>query len=128
MTKCMIPGELVLAVDFDGTITTEPEMDNPLVLQPRCKEVLSRLREDGARLILWTCRSGAALEQAKQFLDEEGMLELFEVINDQLPEIKEKYFPEVARKVGADFYIDDRTLGYTVDWTNIEQYIYGEDR
>lgn len=109
----------VIAVDFDGTISTEPDMGKPLVLQENCREVLSVLHDQGARLILWTCRTGKALEEAMQFLHDEDMLYLFDVINDQLPEINAKYAPDVARKVGADIYIDDKNLGFISDWYHI---------
>lgn len=126
MSKCLIEGELVLAVDFDGTITTEPEMGKELVLQPECKRVLTRLHEDGIRIVLWTCRSGPVLEEALEFLKENDMLDLFCAINDQLEEINTKYAPHVARKVGADIYIDDKSLGFVVDWEEIENGIYGQ--
>lgn len=126
MAKPMLEGELVLAIDFDGTITTESDIGKELVLQPECKRVLKRLHEDGVRLILWTCRSGSALEEALNFLEKEDLM-IFDTINDQLPEINAKYAPHVARKIGADFYIDDKNLGFKVDWLNIEKMIYGEE-
>lgn len=127
MTKSLVNGELVLAIDFDGTVTTEPDIsDKPLKLQPNCKRVLTKLHEDGIRLILWTCRSGKALEDALSFLKGNDMMHLFDTVNEQLPEVVEKYYPDVALKVGADFYIDDKNLMFKVNWNKIEQYLYGE--
>ncbi len=117
--------KLCIAVDFDGTISTARDMGAPLVLQPNCKEVLERLYKDGVSLILWTCRSGKSLEEAVEFLRENGMLFFFCAINDQLPEVNALYYPDVARKVGADFYIDDRNLGTKIDWLAIRHEIYG---
>jgi hydroxymethylpyrimidine pyrophosphatase-like HAD family hydrolase len=125
MGKTLLEGELVLAVDFDGTISTEPDMGHELVLQPECKRVLQRLHEDGIRLMLWTCRTGPYLQEALDFLESENLLYVFETINDQLPEVNEKYAPHVARKVGADFYIDDKNLAFEVDWLEIEHTLYG---
>ncbi len=126
MGKCLIDGEMILAVDFDGTISTEPDMGEELVLQPNCKRVLTKLSDDGIKLILWTCRTGDALEEALDFLESENLLHVFTTINDQLPEVNEKYAPDVARKVGADFYIDDKNLMFKVDWNQIESFLYGE--
>jgi predicted phosphatase len=114
--KPFIAKNLVLAIDFDGTITTEPDMGKELRLQPHVKEVLTELKERGARMILWTCRSGAALNEALVFLQRNGMRHLFEEVNDQLHEIQEKYSPDVARKVGADYYIDDKNISTVIDW------------
>jgi len=116
---------LTIAVDFDGTISTEREMGAPLVLQPHCKEVLEYMYETGVKLILWTCRSGQSLSEAIDFLKEQKMIHFFKAVNDQLPEINELYYPDVARKVGADYYIDDRNLGTKIDWLEIRSSIYG---
>ena len=127
MGKSLLQGELILAIDFDGTISTEPDMGKELVLQPNCKRVLTRLADDGIRLILWTCRTGPALDEALDFLMANDMEHLFDTVNDQLPEVNERYAPNVARKVGADFYIDDKNLMFKVDWNVIENALYGGD-
>lgn len=125
MTKALIDGELIIAVDFDGTITTEPDIGKKLVLRENCKEVLQRMSEDGIKLILWTCRSGEHLAEAISFLDNSGLLELFDVVNKQLPQVVEKY-PDEARKVGADVYFDDKNaMGIEVNWDEFEKFIYG---
>lgn len=131
MAKPFLQGELILAVDFDGTITTNPDMGSieDMELREDVKEVLGRFHDDGLRLILWTCRAGKALEEAEIFLVSNGMFHYFDTINDQLPEIKEKYEPDVARKIGADFYIDDRNLmGKEINWREIEEFVYGEEK
>jgi hydroxymethylpyrimidine pyrophosphatase-like HAD family hydrolase len=117
----MLKETLVVAVDFDGTISTEPHMGHELVLQPNCKEVLNRLHDKGVKLILWTCRTGKALDEAIEFLAHEEIFHLFSVTNQQLPEIEELYQPDVARKVGADYYIDDKNLFTKIDWLEIEK-------
>lgn len=119
--KPFLKGQLVIGVDFDGTITTQPDMGHELVLQPEVKRVLTWLKEEGVRLVLWTCRTGKALDEALAFLESQDMLHLFDAVNDQLPEIIDKYAPNVARKLGADFYIDDKNLGCTIDWLKFEE-------
>ncbi|MNH25706.1 hypothetical protein D3C79_857220 [compost metagenome] len=115
----------MLAVDFDGTITTSPDMGHEMYPQPDAIRVIEKLHMDGVRLQLWTCRTGKALEEAKSFLEDHCVLHCFETINDHLPEIVLMY-KEPARKLGADFYIDDKNLGTTINWREIETFIYGE--
>lgn len=124
--KPYIQGDLVLAVDFDGTITNEPDMGIVMTLKDHAQRVLTRLYDDGVRMQLWTCRTGPNLEQAVEFLHDNDLLHVFESINDHLPEIVEKYAPNHARKLGADFYIDDKNIMFEVDWLRIEEFIYGE--
>lgn len=130
MGKSLIEGELIIAVDFDGTITTNPDIDmeKELELQPECARVLRRMEDDGIKLILWTCRTGEALDQAETFLLQNNLYYVFDAINDQTDEVNEKYAPNVARKVGADVYYDDKALlGAKVDWLHFEKFIYGEE-
>lgn len=111
-----LENSVVVAVDFDGTITNEPRMVENPTLRVGAKETLTKWKEQGVVMILWTCRSGKGLDKALDFLKEHDMLDLFVSFNSQLPEIEQMYYPDVARKVGADFYVDDRNLGSEVSW------------
>jgi hydroxymethylpyrimidine pyrophosphatase-like HAD family hydrolase len=113
--------QLVIAVDFDGTITTEPEMGGRLELQPNCAEVLRKWKRDGHKLILWTCRTGESFDHATKFLKSKDLFMLFDAANSQLPDIEARFFPDVARKVGADVYLDDKGLGTIVDWLRFDK-------
>lgn len=117
--------ELILAIDFDGTVTTEPDIGCELVLQPDAKRVLERFKEDGVRLVLWTCRTGNHLNEALEFLESNELLSVFDTVNEQLPEVLTKYYPDVAPKVGADVYFDDKNAMTDVDWNKFEEFIYG---
>ncbi len=125
--KAVLPNELIIAVDFDGTITTCSQVtESDLELREGAKEVLERLYDDGVKLILWTCRTEEYLNQALEFLKKEDMLHFFASINENIPEVQEKYDID-ARKVGADIYIDDKNIFIKeVNWSQIEEYIYGE--
>lgn len=112
----MLEGKTVIAVDFDGCITNERDMEEEMTLRNNAKEVLTKWYKKGYILILWTCRAGKALEDAVDFLNKHDMYRLFSAVNKQLPEIYEKYYPNVSPKVGADFYIDDRSMGVKIDW------------
>ncbi len=122
----MLKDKVVIAVDFDGTISNERDSQHEITMKENAKEVLTKWYEQGYVLILWTCRHGNSFERACNFLVENDMLHLFTAFNDQLPEINEKYYPDVARKVGADFYIDDRHLGVTIDWLEFDRILEKE--
>lgn len=128
LKKSLIEGELIIAIDFDGTITNNPDIiEGDLQIREDCARVLNKLHEDGVRLILWTCRTGHWLTQAKEFLVKENLIGVFEVINDHISEVYDKY-SETSRKVGADIYFDDKGFGCNPDtmWQDLENYVYGE--
>jgi hypothetical protein len=96
---------MIYAVDFDDTLAftryskTEVGLPNkPLI------EFLINSRQNGDKVILWTCRINDALTQAVEFC--KGMGLEFDAVNDNLPEVK-MLFEKDPRKVYADIYIDD---------------------
>ena len=96
----------ILAIDFDGTISLGiwPEVG------PANDRLISYLldrKRYGDKLILWTCRAGAALDAAIAFCAQHGLH--FDAVNDNLPEIVERYGSN-SRKITCDYYIDDRSL------------------
>lgn len=122
--KTLIEGRFIIAVDFDGTITTEGSMGEGMQLRPDCKRVLTRLKEAGVDLILWTCRTDEYYEKALEFLKEHEMLDLFVAFNEQTKEAREKFQAD-ARKIGADMYIDDKSYPWlTVNWNEIEHVLF----
>lgn len=113
--------KLILCVDFDGTIVQDAF---PNIGEPRqgrfhrtFLEDLIYLQKKGHKIILWTCREGEHLEQAVAFCKERGLE--FDAVNDDLDEVKQKYTDKLeiwrasgrARKVFANYYIDDRAVG-----------------
>lgn len=94
----------VLAVDFDGTLCTNawPEIGEP---NTALINKLIRFRKEGGELILWTCREGDALDNAVEWCYERDLY--FDAINENLPDWT-KLFGNNSRKVGADWYIDDK--------------------
>lgn len=121
--KPLVSGNLIIGVDFDGTITTERDMGYELILRDNCKETLTWLANRGVRLVLWTCRTGESLEEAIDFLRDHEMTQLFVAVNEQVPEVVAKY-KESARKLGADYYIDDKNVFcQEVDWYDIYSHL-----
>ena len=95
---------MIYAVDFDGTLSMGewPEVGPANI---RLINYLLRKQKHGDKIILWTCRAGRALEDAIEFCEEHGLV--FDAVNDNLPEIVEKYGSN-SRKITCDVYIDDR--------------------
>jgi hypothetical protein len=61
-------------------------------------------QRNGAKLILWTCRTGALLDAAVSWCKDEGLT--FDAVNENLPEIIEAFGSD-TRKIFANEYIDD---------------------
>lgn len=101
----------IVAVDFDGTlaVTKFPEIIKPITRTiRRCK----RLKEEGAILILWTCRKGKDLRDAVLWC--EGMGLEFDYINENTKENVEKY-GEDTRKIFAHEYLDDKATNPKIE-------------
>ena len=108
---------LLIAVDFDGTIVDDKY---PAVgkAKPFAIETLKMLQNDGHRIILWTYRYGRKLDEAVQFLHDQGIPPY--AVNRSYPE--EASHPEdVSRKIHADLFIDDRNFGGFPGWGVIYQ-------
>lgn len=105
---------MIIAVDFDDTITESSEYPIMGKIRPEAVRVLKRLKEAGHILILWTCREGEYLEEAVNALIDNDVY--FDCVN-------ENYVSAQTRKIIADLYIDDRALGGITDWNSIEKYL-----
>lgn len=96
----------IIAVDFDGTLC---ENKYPDFGEPRTDVIEKLIKEQqaGARVILWTCRSGPHLLAAIYWALVHGIE--FDAVNENLPETVE-YFGNDTRKICADEYWDDRAV------------------
>lgn len=95
-----------IAVDFDGTLCFGrwPEVGEP---NTELISFLKRWNNKGNKLILWTCRTGQALETAVKWCEQQGLF--FDAINDNLQEYVELYGNN-SRKICCDYYIDDKSI------------------
>ncbi len=105
-----------IAVDFDGTIV---EHEYPAIGKEMLFAFLTlkELNKKGARLILWTFRSGKELDEAVEFCRKNGVE--FYAVNKNYPE--EIMNDTVSRKIDADIFIDDRNLGGFPGWSEVWQ-------
>lgn len=98
---------MVIAVDFDGTLFKDKY---PLVGEPIYPVInyIKRAKEESNKIILWTCRQGQDLAVALEACNQIGLT--FDAVNCNLDERIERYNGNDSRKVGADLYIDDKSI------------------
>jgi hypothetical protein len=97
---------MVIAIDFDGTLCSD---EFPAIGRPNMRYIwfAKMAKRRGARLVLWTCRTGQRLKEAVTWCEWRGLS--FDAVNDNLPDNFDKY--GYSRKVCADYYLDDKNLG-----------------
>lgn len=109
----------IIAVDFDGTLCENawPKIGRA---HSTIIEILKEKRSEGVKLILWTNRTGALLEEAVDWCKERGLE--FDAVNENLPEIITAFKGD-TRKIFANVYLDDRsiTLGAFIEDYESEQ-------
>ena len=98
---------MVIAVDFDGTLCEDafPEIGKPQ--ETLINDLKHCRKENGDKLILWTCRCGEYLDKAVEWCKEQGLI--FDAVNENVPDVIAKY-GDGGPKVFADLYIDDRSI------------------
>lgn len=98
----------IYAFDFDGTLCKEayPSIGKPNKSMIRYAK---RVKKNGNRIILWTCRCNEKLDEAVSWCQKHGII--FDAVNSNLPETLQKYGTD-SRKITADYYIDDKMLGF----------------
>jgi hydroxymethylpyrimidine pyrophosphatase-like HAD family hydrolase len=111
----------VIAVDFDGTIVEHkhPSIGKEMLF---AFSTMKELQKKGHKLILWTIRTGALLDEAVEFCRQNGVE--FYAVNKNYPE--EELNDKVARKVNADVFIDDRSIGGFIGWSEVWQTLHPE--
>ena len=111
---------MIIAVDFDGTIVAHkyPEIGQEV---PFAIDTLKMLIKDQHRLILWSVREGALLDEAVEWCRARGVE--FYAVNKDYPEEEKEKNNHFSRKLKADFFIDDRNVGGLPEWGQIYQMI-----
>lgn len=109
---------MVIAVDFDGTITEKNIFPEIGKAREHAFEAIRHFQELGHKCILWTCRYRRSLNEAIQFLLDNGI---------RMDGYNSNLYPLNSRKIVADVYIDDKNVFMVddVDWYKIEEYILG---
>jgi len=108
---------MVIAVDFDGCITDKNVFPQIGEMKEYAREAIHNLQAAGHKVVLWTCREGRYLDDAREWLNEHGIdLDFYNFSPYQLQ----------SRKIVADVYVDDKNVYMVdnVDWHKIEEYIF----
>lgn len=111
---------MTIAVDFDGTIV-EHKYPHIGLERPFATDTLKMLIADGHRLILWSVREGALLDEAVEWCEQRGVK--FFAVNKDFPEEDIDAYKDHSRKLKVDMFIDDRNVGGLPDWGTIYQII-----
>ena len=124
----MVRGK-IFAIDFDNTIAREDCYPDVGELLPFAKEFVNRLYDDGAYIIIWTSRDIDSLHNVEKFLSDNKIKH--HSINNPNHAMTNKYRNN-PRKVGADWYLDDKTPGLrkedgTFDWLEAMRNFYDFD-
>jgi hydroxymethylpyrimidine pyrophosphatase-like HAD family hydrolase len=100
----------VFAIDFDGTIVKD---DYPNIGEPILDAItaMKEIKRQGHKIIIWSCRVEPQLSEMRTFLVSNNIP--FDYINENCP-IKIAHYNNDTRKIGADYYIDDKMVGH---WT-----------
>lgn len=94
---------MIIAIDFDNTLfkTEWPDIVEPI--WPTI-QMAQKKKDEGCKLILWTCRHDERLKEAVAACREVGLE--FDAVNENLPEIIEEFGGD-TRKIFANEYWDD---------------------
>lgn len=96
----------IYAIDFDGTLCKNmfPKIGDP---NNTVINKIKNIKENGNKLILWTCRTGKRLDEAVKWCNSKGIE--FDAINNNIQDIINKFKCD-SRKIVADYYIDDKAI------------------
>lgn len=115
---------MIIAVDFDGTIVEHryPQIGKEM---PFAIVTLKRLQNEHHLLILWSVREGKLLDEAVEYCRQRGVE--FYAVNSNYPEepMSEEHSCG-CRKLKADLFIDDRSVGGLPDWGVIYEMIHNK--
>ena len=109
--------DVLVAVDFDGTITTEDTIFNDYPkIDKTSVAFLKLMQKEGAKLILWTCRENEKLKEAIKLCEINGLF--FDYINSGNGKRPD------SRKVNADVYIDEKSYpNGEIPWIKLNHWI-----
>jgi len=115
--------KLTIAIDFDGTLCENkfPEIGEQNEDQIMLLEKLIKMRENGHKIILYTCRGDnekyKCLSESVEWCKQKGLE--FDAINENIAGFVKKsgYSPKPV----ADIYIDDRAINVK-EWRKIDDF------
>lgn len=122
---------MIISVDFDNTLA----VDGFPYVGKTVPHAIASIKElfKHHTLILFTCREGAELECAKQFLKDEGIYHCFDAFNEW-PRSEQIAWGSNPRKIVGTLNVDDKNVGcplikldsgeYVVNWPMVIDLIH----
>ena len=98
--------KLIIAVDYDDTLVFNSAYGEEQGINQPLLDMLIKLRAEGNKIILWTCRGGDWLQEAVDRCKQLGLE--FDAVNQNIFEEQCQKRAVGTRKVIADIYVDDR--------------------
>ena len=111
MSKIKFDNEVLIAIDFDGTLTDKEILSDTIIFNNTALDYVRQIQSYDVKTILYTSRKGTALRKAISMLKRENIT--FDYIN------KDNGKRNSGRKINADVYIDDRANDGIIDWEKI---------
>lgn len=111
---------MIISVDFDGTIVEAGHFPEVGPILPGAYAALRKLHKAGHKIIINSCRCGAAEREMKLWLVANNIP--FDAVNENLRE-RIELFGSDCRKISADLYVDDKGLFCRIDWPAIVETI-----
>ena len=116
--------KLIVAIDFDGTITKKSRFPDIGPLQHGARDTINYMHDIlNIEIIIWTCRTdknGTSLTDAVNFLKEKDIH--FDLVNENSESVK-SYRNDDCRKVYSDYIIDDRAFLFEkIDWEKLKEF------
>lgn len=104
-----------IALDLDGVLwpDTWPEIgpvDREMV------RAIGKVQHLGVQIVFWTCRERNLLDRAIWKCQDAGLVPTRGMVN-VTPIERVQHFGSAPSKISADWYVDDRSVGYTRNGT-----------
>lgn len=113
---------MIIAFDFDGTITKQNEYPKCGLLREGIVECIRKLKEEGNYIIIFTCRDVSTNSQANAYIDMLIYLNRncipFDAINNNINP-NTNFNP---KKPYWNILVDDSALGFNKNWTGEDIY------
>ncbi len=111
MAEIIFDTDIVVAFDFDGTLTTFDDLYEEAPLDKRALSFVKKIKDLGVTTVLWTCRYGDNLTSCVDRLKQQGIT--FDYINEDNGKRNS------GRKINVDIYIDDKANDGKIRWNKI---------
>lgn len=120
----------VACVDFDGTLVEWGDLMSPKQPEDGAREVLTRLRDAGYRIVIFTSRASFSWAMRMTDNDPDAALRFHDTqlqyVVEHLTQHHIPFDDITAEKIPAEFYIDDLAHRYEGNWHAIGEKLFAQ--